>query len=340
MRRSNRWPMASARCARRCPALRGQVVLLDRGRAGGSLRSMVRDAADKPVDAALARRGATRCGGSPATAAAWSSWSTTRGRPNGSVRLDGLAVQLVPGSGWPRGPGCSTPPALRPTAHTSDPYKNAKLALEAIARATNLVRLASQDPSALCGQFGEGSSMPSFSPCRPGRIRPAKRLAWQDHGKTIAAGTGTVLELVNRSPLDVDVTAFYVDSHYGITPVFPMTGTGEPNRLKAEEARQIVGEIEGSTLGNEHFIVLAVRSEAQRSPVDLSPLGQPPLEEVVSGGRSPTSLADRRRGAEPLSPMEELLATTLNGHGTTRGWTRRLGQYSMKAISFQVTPAK
>jgi hypothetical protein len=298
-----------------------------------------RDAADKPVEAALHKtwcdqlrrianqdpRSLVRMVDDPRQA----QWL---------VRLDGAAVRLVPGEGWPLESGRGGPPALRPTANTADPYQNVKRALEAIARATNLVQLASEKPEVLCPRFGQDLHLDVKLLWGQGEnAKNYQPLAWEKCGQTIPAGAGALLEIVNNSPVDVDVTAFYVDSHYGIAPVFPAPGSGDWNRLAKGDRRPIAGNIDDKTLGTEYFIVLAVRSEAEQ-PVDLSALGQDPLEEVVAHGLSPATLAAGRRGK--LSPLEELLSTALDGRGTTRGYGRSLGQYSMKAISFQVVPAK
>ena len=211
------------------------------------------------------------------------------------VRLDGapaqVTVQLVPAAGWQQGPGRKDPPALAPTERTSNRYKNVKLALETIARATNFVRLATQPRGALTAQFGQDAQNQRQSPLRgagsegPGSEQTAKPLQWQHNGQAIAVGTAITLQIENKERYAVDVTAFYVDGRYGITAIYPPPGGNESNRLAAGEQVHVAGTVEDKTLGQEHFVVLAVRSQPQEEAVDLSPLGQPPLEAVVARGK-------------------------------------------------------
>jgi hypothetical protein len=254
------------------------------------------------------------------------------------VRLDGAAVQLVPGSGWPLEAGRRGPPLLQPSANTANPYRNVKLGLEAIARATKLVQLASEKRESLCSRSGDDLHVDARLLCGEGKTENNYRpLAWEKRGQSIPAGTRIILEIVNNSRVDVDATAFYVDSHYGITPIFPAPGSGQWNRLSAGERRPIAGDIDDKTLGIEHLVVLAVRKETQQ-PIDLSPLMQAPLEGAVAHGLPQRGLATR---GGKLTLLEELLSSALDGHGTTRGWSgHSLGQYSLQAISFQVVPGK
>jgi hypothetical protein len=315
---------------------RCEVVYLDCGQDRLTFAVDVRDAADKPLEAALRRtwcdqlrylanenpRSLVRMVDDPRQA----QWL---------VRLDGASVQLVPGSGWPLASGRSSPPAFRPAAHTANVYQNTKLALETIARATSLVKLASQPRSLLGLQFGE-QQLQVQATLKCGR---EKGLEKDRPGQKIAAGTFTILEIANNSPFDVDVTVFYVDSHYGITSIFPSPETKEYNRLAHEEHREVLGNIEDKTLGNEHFLVAAVRAEPQKSPADLSPLGQEALEEVVTRGRLSATLASRRRGI--LNPLESLLSGAVDHGVHERGFTpRSSGQFSLEAISFLVVDPK
>jgi hypothetical protein len=317
---------------------RCEVVLLDCGI--DRLRFAIddRDCADRPVAAALLKTWHDEMG------------SLVRADPRSLVRLmddvrkadwllrlDGAAVQLVPGSGWPKGPGRDAPPALATPERTANPYKNAKLALETIARATNFVRLATQSRGALSAEFGQDLKVEAKVLCAtPGEEKTPKELQWQPHGQTITGGTRTTLQIENKEKYAVDVTAFYVDSQYGITAIYPRPGGNESNRMEASEHVDVEGEVEVKTLGQEHFVVLAVRSEAQQEAVDLSPLAQPPLEVAVARGIP--RVATHSRGKK--SPLEDLLSATVDGQGGKRSFNRSMGSYAIHAVSFQVVPAK
>ena len=327
-------PQVLAR-ARRC-----EVAVLDCGL--GRLKFAVndRDAADRPVDSALRKTWCEQLR-RVANQDPRSLVQMVEEPPQAQwlVRLDGAAVQLVPGSGWPLESGRSGPPALRPSANTANPYQNVKLALEAIARATKLVQLALEKRASLCVRLGDDLRVDARLLYGQGKDEKNYRpLAWEKRGQTVPAGSRTILRIANNSTINVNVTVFYVDSHYGITPVFPAARSGEWNRLEPGECRPIAGDIGDKTLGTEHLVVLAVRKESQQ-PIDLSSLRQDSLEEVAAHGWPPMTPADR--GGGKLTPLEELLSAAIDGRGTTRGYgSRSLGQYSMHAISFQVVPGK
>ena len=170
----------------------------------------------------------------------------------------------------------------------------------------------------------------------PGNEKTPQPLDWQAQGQTIAAGTRTTLQIENKERYAVDVTAFYVDGRYGITAIYPPPGGNESNRLAAGEQVHVSGTTGDKTYGQEHFVVLAVRSQPQEEAVDLSPLGQPPLDVAVARGK-PRGVT-QTRGKQ--SPLEKLLSTAVNGQGHTRSFSPALGHYAIRAVSFQVVPAK
>ena len=318
---------------------RCEVVVLDCGL--GKLRFAVddRDGAGQPISAAS--RSAWYDGLRSVTSDRSQSVVRLVDQPAQAdwlVRLDGKSVQLVPSSGWSQQCDRGGPPALQAAAGSATPYKDVKTSLEAIARATNLVRLASQRPDTLRAQFGEGLRVEATLLLANGEGEKAgKDLTWQAQGRAIPAGTRTLLRIENRESIAVDVTALYVDSQYGITPIFPDPGRGEANRIEPQETRVIPGDVNDQTVGMEHIIVLAVRSEPLRPAVDLSVLRQPPLAAVVTQGLPQDSLA--QRGGQ-RTPLEELLSTALDSHGTTRGFSRRMGRFASTAISFEVVSKK
>jgi hypothetical protein len=208
--------------------------------------------------------------------------------------------------------------------------------LEAIARASNLVRLASLHRESVQAQFGKDLDVDvQIELLEKETDTKGKPLVWQAAGRTVPVGTYNFLRIENRESVAVDVTLLYVDSQYGITAIFPEAG--EQNRIPPKTSRSIgPGKVTSDTMGLEHIILLAAPSHAEQLPADFSFLGQPALQEVVVRGLPPK---DARSRGGSQSALEQLLATALEGGGTSRGvWTKQSGHYSIRGISFQVTP--
>jgi hypothetical protein len=255
------------------------------------------------------------------------------------VRAGANRVVLVPGSGWPTAPGRAGPPAFEPDRKAARPAEGVKSALEAVARVSNLVRLATKQREATALEFGKDLNVEfTIKMLADGKDKEGKPLAWQRDGKAIQVGSRTMVQIENREDFDVDVTLLYVDSQCGITPIFPEPGSGELNRLPGHAVKPIgPNEVTGDTTGLEHLVLLVAPARAEQLPADFSFLRQPPLQVAVREIASPRQRVRDVRGAS--TPLDDLLATALDGQGTTRGpWARMKGRYAMRVISMQITP--
>lgn len=118
------------------------------------------------------------------------------------------------------------------------------------------------------------------------------------------------VEVVNNGSQSIDVTVLYVDSHFGIKPMFPQDGA--VNRLEPGAVTRPRLTIRDNTLGLERLIVLGVEVPSRHSErTDLSFLEQsaPPAVTVTRGDASIASAMQlfrdagfaehRSRGGEP-----------------------------------------
>jgi hypothetical protein len=251
------------------------------------------------------------------------------------VRLDGRKMVLVPGSGWPLQPGRTRPPVFEPDAGTTDPDKGVKQALDSVARATNLIRLASMHRESAKAQFGKDLEVDvAIESLKDKDDRQGKLIPWGPQGRTIEAGTLIRFQIENRERVPIDVTLLYVDSQYGITAVFPERGGLGDNRIEPNSVRVTsVGILDPKTLGLEHVVLLAAKARPRQPPADFSLLEQPCLNEAVTGRAVRGSLA--ARGV--TSPLAELLSTAVEGEGNTRAASSQIGQYAIRLISLQLT---
>jgi hypothetical protein len=250
------------------------------------------------------------------------------------VRFDAGQVLLVPGSGWPSAAGRAGPPSFVPGGKWTDPAEGVRASLENVARAVNLVRLASQDPASVQSQFGECLDVGMTIVVLADKYDPhGKPLAWQKQGLLVPSGTLVRLTLENRERCEVDVTLLYVDSQFGISPIFPVNG--QFNRLLANERHSLApGKIVSDRGGLEHFVLLAAPAQPQIPPVDFSFLEQPSLQEASQGAGARGGLREMRGGG---SSLERLLETAIDGREQTRApKPRKPKEYSMRVISIQV----
>ena len=225
------------------------------------------------------------------------------------VRVGEDRVVLVPGSGWPVTPGGNGPPAFEPDRKAARPAEGVKSALETVARASNLVRLATKQREATALQFGKDLNVElTIKTLADEKDKKGKPLGWQRNGQTIQVGSRTLVQIENREDFDVDVTLLYVDSQFGITPVFPEPGTGELNRLPGHAVKPIgPNEVTGDTTGLEHLVLLVAPVHAEQLPADFSFLRQPPLQVAVREKSSPRQRVRdvaRRRDAPGRPPVD------------------------------------
>lgn len=164
--------------------------------------------------------------------------------------------------------------------------------LRAAAKAQNILRIAS-----LSGQAGFAQQITTeLQVLRNGRrltaVEWAQGCVNTDPRKTVGrlpmAGPSSLclrgqdqvqLEVRNKGNRPFDLTALYIDSRFGVTPMFP--GAGSVNRIEAGASVPVPLEITDDVIGIERLVVIAVESPASRvGTTDLSFLAQPSLETV------------------------------------------------------------
>jgi hypothetical protein len=139
-------------------------------------------------------------------------------------------------------------------------------------------------------------------------------IKWGAKGLVFQPGDWVSWRITNRGRTPLDVTLLFLDSSYGISPLFPRRGTagsGENRFLPRQSHILPPVRVNPKTVGLEHVVVIAVKGEGQ--PIDFTCLAQPNLEKVEE--------AATRGGAKQAlqSPLGGLLKNALYAHGATRG---------------------
>lgn len=240
------------------------------------------------------------------------------------VRIDQGAAMLVPAAGWTGGPD--------PGTGEFGPVPGDKAAewleerLRAIYRARTLLQVAAtpaeQFRSKIAGAVDVQVELLRYKSenDRQGEIVP-----WRTGDLTLRHGDVIGVRIHNRSLAAVDVSLLFVDSGYGIAPIFPPLGRVFDNQIKSGATLTVPPmQVEATTVGKEHLVVIATAS--RREPLDFGFLAQRTLPVV------------RGRGAQ--SPLVALFETTMFGEGATRGLRNaELPDHAFELMSWQVRRA-
>jgi hypothetical protein len=165
--------------------------------------------------------------------------------------------------------------------------------LSRIGRALNLLRLGDQLSR---GAIALGVTIELFhQPAKRG-ISPADLAAAST--ARVFGGDSIGFKITNQTQGNVDVTMLYVDSQFGIHPLFPRAG--EQNRIDAGGTIASGGSlapigINDDTQGMEHLIVIATTATPQAERRDYSELAQPgvPTQRGQGGRRFASDLLDQ-----------------------------------------------
>ncbi|MCP4933821.1 MAG: caspase family protein [bacterium] len=145
-------------------------------------------------------------------------------------------------------------------------------------------------------------------------VKPAKGgkevIVDQASRRPLLAGDRIRLELNNTSGTPVDLTVLFIDSHFGITPIFPIRGG--TNRIAAKsQLNSVGGKITSDTLGLEGMVVIVTKALAGTPVADFRSLGQKKLsltKNVRSMGDAQASLSNPQ-----LSAVEDLFNSAIFG---------------------------
>ena len=160
--------------------------------------------------------------------------------------------------------------------------------LHAIARTTNLLRLASSLPNANSGNSRLEVSMKIVE-------KNGKEIPYSNgQVPTLHAGDRITVSLRNNGLSSVDVTMLYVDARYGINVLFP-GGAGASNRLEPRANYDFDVDVTNDTIGMERMLTIAVEAAKTQERADFSFLAQPSLVATrgagAKGGDDPDVLA-------------------------------------------------
>jgi len=254
------------------------------------------------------------------------------------VRASGKNVVLAPGSGWPDSRAPFGEPAFGPAPIDGDLANWLKDALSRIARAEYLTRFAAT--SDLGGTYTSIHVNLAITRVTTRNENGKENIAsipiaWPAPDVLAYDEDLLVFDLANKGRVPIDITAFYINSGFGIKCLYPRQGN--LNRLLPEEslAPWLPLRFDNKTVGLEHLVVIATKANGQ--PVDFSLLEQPTLEQALNK-------AGTRSGAFAQSldtPLGKLLQRGMFGEGQSRGATwQQIEDYVVFAVSFNVRPGK
>ncbi len=219
------------------------------------------------------------------------------------VRVRGDELVLVPASGWSDSavPGEPIAEAFRigQRSHRKDLSQRLSTVLQTIARAHHLTSL---ETSRQVNSAALSIALEIYR-FRDTDDRTGELVAWGPHGLVLHPGEWIAFSATNRSPHTVDLTLLFIDSSYGIRPLFPRSN--HSNRLQpGERAFPIYRtRLNDATLGGESVVAIAVKAAG---PIQsFVALAQPSLARYRA--------QQQTRGQRAGSPLTELLERALYG---------------------------
>jgi hypothetical protein len=228
------------------------------------------------------------------------------------VRAAGANVVLVPGSGWSVGRAPLGDAHFGPVVIDARLGDWLKTALDGIARAENLKRLAAGGTPGGPDQvvrLGLKIRRKKDDDDKLGSIL----VAWPAPDVLAYDADRLVFDVTNKGRVPVDVTLLYIDSGYGICCFFPRDGAD--NRLRPGESivPRVSLKFNNKTAGMERLIVIAVKASGQ--PVDFSQLVQSTLARALA--KAGTRGDDLQHSL--ATPLGKLLKRAMYAEGNARG---------------------
>lgn len=201
--------------------------------------------------------------------------------------------------------------------------------LHAIARSTNLLRLAARQ--SLVSQ-GPGLKV-ALAVQR--KDRSARQLITPESVPALAPGDVVSVKMENQSTRPVDVTILYADARFGITALFPDLAGGEVNRLEPGAVKTVddvvISDADG-VYGIERLLVISVQARPLSERADFSFLAQLSPNEAKH--------STTRGGPLPDDMQAFMDAGFADYH--TRGAAARMpsSQTGIQMFTFNVKPSK
>lgn len=219
-------------------------------------------------------------------------------------------LYLLPAEGWS---AAQTSTQFGPAPET-DQMDWLSDRLGRISRVRSLLRLCHASERQTTGGFF--SFLSGKPPCRinlemksvSAETNEVEAIDWAARSGKLANGEQVLLEIKNTGRETSDFSVLFIDSEFGITPLFPSFGVIADNRLEPGQDYSLGPlQVEASTLGLEHLIVIATVSKGQ--PLDFSWLGQESLE----------TMAGSSRAVLRENPLGELFSEALYSKQNVRG---------------------
>jgi hypothetical protein len=197
--------------------------------------------------------------------------------------------------------------------------------LQTIAKVLNLSRLVDAMPG---GRMASQLRMSLYVTRAPsGNKQPLNNHSIEE----LHAGDALYFEIENTAPLPVDVTLLFIDSQYGIRPLYPKPGFS--NRIERRLSIQL-GSIDTETVGIERVLAIAVESPSNSPQIDFSFLAQKRLP------KERTALASLGRGDDRVA-IKELFVESGFGEAASLIVTRSRppgNRLAMKFFMWKVAP--
>jgi Caspase domain len=196
--------------------------------------------------------------------------------------------------------------------------------LASIARAQNLISVAQStrhDSSAVSSETDADSDTPRIRvelvKCSGKSDKQGQLVPLKGSELSLRPGDWIAFRVTNIGRNPVDFTLLFVDSQFGITPIYParfgisnrLEGSGNPQALPFQTKAYRVND---KTLGHEHLVAIAVPSTSPDQHADFTFLAQ---NEVGSQQRS----ADTNSARSFDSPIGRLLRHAMFADGGKRG---------------------
>jgi hypothetical protein len=139
-----------------------------------------------------------------------------------------------------------------------------------------------------------------------------------------------------QSRVNLDVTLLFINSQFGIMPLFPSKGEGASGINRVRPGNSVLKgpyPVKDDTVGLEHLVVIAVKGDGP--PIDFTILAQPTLAGAreVARGKEETPLG---------TPLGRLLKGAMYGQGTARdlGAEIEADAQAFRLLSWSVQPPR
>ena len=249
------------------------------------------------------------------------------------VHVAGGNVILAPASGWQEG-AANVSGALQ-VAAASAPDVTAKLAetLQRISRARNLMRLgAAAEPVAVDAEVDVEVELVRY---KDDQDRIGTAVPLEQGGRVLRVGEIVGFRVKNVGTATADVTLLFVDSRFGIDPVFPRADVEAENRLKpGEERRSVRFDVHPKTTGPEQVVAIAVGAGQNAPRVDFRYLAQPTLDAAPPTTHDTRGMRAGTRGGA-AGGLQRLLDRAMFGQGQTRSLAGpEVGRHAVKMLAW------